>query len=325
MKEARFYEKQDDVVICKLCPRNCKIAEGKRGACGVREVRNSKLYSLVYGKIAAINVDPIEKKPFFHFHPGSKTLSFGTVGCNFFCPFCCNWELSRSKEIEGIEISPEQAIELANRYWVDGLSFTYNEPTVFFEWASDVAKKKGNLYATFVTNGYTGEEAAKEATTFLDAAVVDFKTFNPDFYKKYILADIEPCIRTLKLYAKKIWVEVTLLYIPKHTDLQQVVELAELIASIRKSIPLHIIRFHPYYRFSNYPQTPVEELEKAREKAAEMLDYVYIGNVPGHEFENTYCHNCGKRLIKRFGFYVLENLVEDGKCPYCGAKIPGVW
>jgi len=327
VEKARFWHKEDDKIRCDLCPRNCLIPEGSVGACNVRKNVDGKLYSLVYNRIWAINVDPIEKKPFFHFHPGSRALSFGTVGCNFFCPFCCNWELSRgSPETEALGLKPEEAIELAKNYKADGLSFTYNEPTIFAEWAIDVMKTRGNLYSTFVTNGYTSEIAREEISKYLDAAVVDFKSFNKDFYRKYILAELEPVVESLKFYYKNLsWLEVTLLYIPKHTNLEQVKELVSIISELSRDIPFHIIRFFPSYKMMDVNPTPLKDLEKAAEVAKDFLNFVYIGNVPGHELENTYCPKCGRILIERYGVNLVKNHLVDGKCPDCNYKVPGIW
>jgi len=326
MKEAMLYNKLDEKrVKCALCSHRCLILDGKRGFCGVRENRAGTLYSLVYGKCASWAVDKIEKKPFFHFFPGTDVFSFATVGCNFRCLHCQNFELSQAREIIGEDLSPEQIVKLAKKYKCAGIAYTYNEPTVFFEYAHDTAAiaKKERLYNVFVTNGYMTPEAIKEMGN-IDASRIDLKSMNDRFYKRICSASVEPVLNSIKLLHKKGHIEIINLVIPTKNDSEEELrELAKWVAALDKDIPVHFTGFHPSYKMLEIPPTPVGTLEKARKIALEEgLRYVYTGNVPGNDGENTYCYNCKQLLIKRWGFDVVEyNITKDSKCPNCGAKI----
>ena len=335
MKEAYLYEKLDENNLrCKLCSHRCIIAPGKRGICRVRENRDGKLYSLVYERAAARNIDPIEKKPFFHFLPSSHSFSIATVGCNFNCAFCQNSDISQivrnDGEIIGEKLTPESIVELAAAHSCKSISYTYTEPTIFMEYACDtarIAKKKG-IKNNFVTNGYMTKEALNFLHPNLDAANVDLKAFSDKFYRQMCGAKLKPVLSSIEEMKRLgIWVEVTTLIIPSLNDSdKELREIAEFIKNTGEEIPWHLSRFHPTYKVNNIPSTPVETLRRARKIGKEAgLRYVYSGNVPGDDGENTYCYSCGKPLIRRFGFQMLENVIVEGKCPRCGAVIDGVF
>jgi len=336
MREAMFYEKlEDKLVKCNLCSHRCsRIADSKRGICGVRENRDGKLFSLVYGRVAARSVDPIEKKPLFHFLPGSRSYSIATVGCNFRCDNCQNYDISQlPKErniIVGQDVSPEEIVSAAKRNNCESIAYTYSEPTIFFEYAYDIAKhaKKEGIKNVFVTNGYITPEALQEISPYLDAANIDLKSFSDDFYRKNCGARLEPVLDSIRLYKSLgIWTEITTLIIPTLNDSEEELrKIAEFIKNeVGEETPWHITQFHPTYKLIDLPRTPVTLLRKAREIGLEAgLRYVYEGNVPGENGENTYCHNCGKLLIRRFGYQILENKIKNSACTYCGAKIDGV-
>ncbi|MBN1522414.1 MAG: AmmeMemoRadiSam system radical SAM enzyme [Candidatus Aureabacteria bacterium] len=330
MKKALFYkEREGGRVQCDLCSHRCVISPGKRGVCGVRENRDGVLYSLVYGKAAARNVDPIEKKPLFHFYPGSKTYSIATVGCNFRCLYCQNWQISQLKDevIIGEEFAPEDIVEDALSSRCESIAYTYTEPTIFYEYAFDtaiIAQKKG-LKNLFITNGYITEEALREISPYLDTVNIDLKSMSDDFYKKVCSARLKPVLDNITLcYSLGIWVEVTTLVIPGYNDsLEELREIAMFIRSINKSIPWHVSRFFPAYQLNNVSLTPLKRLEEAVKIGREAgLEYVYQGNMD--EGENTFCPNCGKLLIIRTDFNTIENKIKDGSCPYCRANIVGV-
>ncbi len=335
MREAMFYEKLDDKMVkCNLCSHRCsRIADSKKGICGVRENKNGKLYSLVYGKVAARSVDPIEKKPLFHFLPGSRSYSIATVGCNFRCGNCQNFDISQlpkeRKIIVGQEVSPEEIVSAAKRNNCASIAYTYSEPTIFFEYAYDTAKlaSTAGIKTVFVTNGYITEEALKEINPYLDAANIDLKSFSDDFYRKNCGARLEPVLGSIRLYKSLgIWTEITTLIIPTLNDSEEELrKIAEFISEVGEETPWHITQFHPTYKLIDLPRTPITILRRAREIGLEAgLRYVYEGNVPGENGENTYCHNCGKMLIRRFGYQILENKIKNSACTYCGTKIDGV-
>ncbi len=336
IREAKFWrplKSKPGYVVCDLCHRRCIIAPGRYGVCGVRKNIEGKLYTMVYGLLTAVNLDPIEKKPLMHYKPTSTVLSISTVGCNFFCQFCQNWEISQSrleKGLYGKKFTPEEIVELALREGADGMSYTYNEPTIFYEFMYDtaaLAKKKG-LFNTMVTNGYMTPEAIEELSKVLDAATVDFKASgNRGFYRRFMyVPNPDPIYDSLiAMKEKGVFIEITNLIVPEVGDsISDLRKLARwIVENLGEETPFHLLRFHPDYRMLGYPSTPVNTLERMAEAAMrEGLKYVYIGNVWGHRLENTYCPKCGRPLIKRKGFYVTEvNLTSDGRCPYCGAKI----
>ncbi len=334
MKEALLYEKLDDKKVkCLVCNHNCLINEAKRGICAVRENRDGVLYSLVYGKAIALHVDPIEKKPFFNFHPGSRAFSLATIGCNFSCLNCQNAEISQfpkhKGEIAGEEVLPEEIVSKAIKQDCSSISYTYTEPTVFFEYAYDtarIARTKG-LKNTFVTNGFMSSKCLEMIAPYLDAANVDLKSFTEQFYKKFCGGRLNPVLDNLKQLKKLgIWVEVTTLIIPTLNDSsEELKKIAEFIVSLGPETPWHVTAFYPAYKMTDLPGTSPELLHKARKIGIDAgLLYVYSGNIPGDEGENTYCSKCGKLVIRRFGFKVIEYNIENSCCNFCNNKIDGV-
>lgn len=329
MKEALFYEKLDGgSVRCNLCERRCSIPLGGRGVCLVRKNANGRLYSLVYGKPVSIALDPMEKKPLFHFYPGTSVLSYATAGCNFKCLFCQNWEISQAlpENVPSREVSPEEMAEIAVHMGSVGIAHTYTEPTVFYEYARDIgilAKEKG-LVNVFVTNGYFTREVLKDMKGWLDAANVDLKG-DADFYRRVVGgADVEVVRRNIRdLYRAGIHVEVTTLIVPGYNDDPEWYRafVVDFLRSISPDIPLHITRFHPDYKMREVPPTPVDTLIRLRALAMEEgMRYVYIGNVGNPKYETTYCPNCGAPVIER-SFYHVRVLLEGNRCPRCGYKI----
>jgi len=320
-------------VRCLLCPRECVISAGERGYCEVRENRAGKLYSLVYGNPCAVHIDPIEKKPFFHVLPGTPSFSIATAGCNFDCKFCQNWEISQEvpEKTLNFRLPPAQVVELAQRNRCLSIASTYVEPTIFFEYMYDIsvaAKEKGIL-SVYHSNGYINPRPLADLSTYLGAACIDLKGFTDGFYQEMTEGTLQPVLRTIKtLRQQGVHVELVNLMIPtKNDDLQVVKEMCQWIKEeVGPEVPLHFTRFYPLYKLRNLPPTPVKTLEGARETALAVgLEYVYIGNVPGHAGENTYCPHCKKILIARRGYYILANHVIKGRCKYCGKEIPGIW
>ncbi len=332
MKEAMFYEVlSENGVRCSLCNNRCKIRDGKRGICGVRENRGGTLYSLVYGKIIAEHIDPIEKKPLFHFCPGSKAFSIGTIGCNFRCKHCQNFDVSQypkeqGSNVIGQERTPEQIVTAAKETGCKSIAYTYTEPTVFFEFAYDTAilAKKEGIKNIFVSNGYMSNEAAHKIAPYLDAIDIDLKAFTDQFYKEICGARLKPVLDLIQQMKNLgVWVEVTTLIIPGLNDGEQELrEIARFVKGIGPDIPWHVTQFYPTYKLLDFPTTPVATLRRAREIGMEEgLRYVYEGNVPGEGGENTYCYACGAVVIERHGLTLLRNRLENGKCPECGARI----
>ena len=335
MKEAMLYEKiGDKKVQCNLCAHRCKINEGKKGICLVRENRDGTLYTLVYSRTISQHIDPIEKKPLFHFYPGTTAYSIATVGCNFKCQFCQNWEISQMVRDEdllmGNEASPKLIVENAKKYGIKSIAYTYTEPTIFFEYAYDTAKlaSEAGIKNVFVTNGFMTEEAIKKIEPYLDAANVDIKSFSDDFYRKLCGAKLQPVLDALKLMKKLgIWVEVTTLIIPTYNDSsEELREIAKFIVNeLGEETPWHISRFYPAYKLKDKPPTPIETIHKAREIGLnEGLKYVYEGNVPGSKGENTYCPNCKNLIIERWGYQITKKAIKDGICQHCGYEIDGI-
>ena len=335
-KEAILYQKlEGGKVRCKLCNHACIIPEGKRGICGVRENIGGKLYSLVYEKAISACIDPIEKKPFYHFLPGSKSFSIATIGCNFRCKHCQNWEISQAGKKDGKIIGETLKIrDIVREALATGcksISYTYTEPTIFMEYALDTASlaKENGLRNVFVTNGYMSLEAIDLMTGLIDAANVDLKAFSDKFYREICSARLEPVLESIKYMKRKgIWIEITTLIIPTLNDSKnELREIAEFIASeVGKETPWHVTRFHPDYQLLDLPPTDFETLQMARDIGLDSgLKYVYAGNVPPGEWDNTYCPNCGYLLIERDIFTIKRNSMKDGKCPSCGYKVEGIW
>ena len=335
MKEAYLYEKlEDQKVRCFLCNHRCVIKDGATGLCGVRENRGGTLVSLVYGKVIARHVDPIEKKPLFHFLPGTRSYSIATVGCNFKCRFCQNADISQmpsdQHQIWGEDMPPAMIVDEAMATRSATIAYTYTEPTIYFELAQDSAQQavKKGLRNIFVTNGYMTEESLKSLHPDLHGANVDLKAYTDRFYKEQCGAKLEPVLRTLEVMKEMgIWLEVTTLLIPGLNDSREEVEkIAGFLAGLDPDIPWHISRFHPTYRLTDRGSTSLESLRRARDIGYEAgLKYVYTGNVPGDDGEKTYCHGCKEVLIDRYGFSITKNILQDNRCPHCKAVIPGVW
>jgi len=358
MKEALLYEKLSSGLLhCFLCAHHCKIADGKFGFCGVRQNVAGKLYTHAYGKVIAAHIDPVEKKPLYHFLPGSKSFSIATIGCNFHCGFCQNWEISQASFREGQELSPEvyaprpigrpgappsagtvpalggeelspgQIVELALKNDCQSISYTYTEPTIFFEYAYDTAKlaKEKGLYNVFVTNGFMTQDALEVIKPYLDAANVDLKFFKDASYRKVCAGSLQPVLDSIKkMQELGIWVEVTTLVVPGENDSDTELKgIAEFIASVDKNIPWHISRFHPDYKFTDHEATPEAILQKALGLGKSAgLTYIYVGNVTGRG-NDTHCPLCQKLLIKREYYSVLEYNIKQGACVFCNAVIPG--
>ena len=331
--EASFYEKlAGNVVRCHLCSHRCRIVEAKRGICGVRENRGGTLYSLVYGKLVSSHVDPVEKKPLFHFLPGSSAYSIATVGCNFRCKNCQNWEISQlskpQRPIAGRDAAPEEIVDAAKRTDCESIAYTYTEPVIFMEYAFDTAKLavEHGIKNVFVTNGYVTEAALRKVAPYLHAANIDLKSFSDAFYRDNCGARLEPVLDAIKLHKELgIWIEVTTLVIPTLNDsAENLTAIAEFIADVGTGIPWHVSRFHPTYELIDLPPTPVETLRKARDIGVKAgLRYVYQGNVLG-EGESTHCYDCGELLIERYGYSITQNRIVESACPSCGAEIDGV-
>jgi pyruvate formate lyase activating enzyme len=336
MKEALLYEKLDDgKVRCNLCLHHCLIVSGKRGICGVRENREGILRTLVYGKLVAENIDPVEKKPLFHFLQGALTYSIATAGCNFRCLHCQNYGISQVPpgpvKIPGTVRTPEEIVNTAIASGCRSISYTYTEPTVFFEFALDTAKlaRKAGLANIFVTNGYITPDALDLIAPFIDAANIDLKGFTEVFYRDVAGAKLEGVLETIRNYQRHgIWVELTTLLIPGLNDSDE--ELAGLTRFIAEElgvdVPWHVSRFFPTYRITDRPATPLETLHRAAEAGTKAgLRYIYLGNIPEPGGEDTICPNCSSPLVSRSGFHVLSCKIINASCPECGTRIAGIW
>jgi pyruvate formate lyase activating enzyme len=335
LKEAVLWEPVEaQKVQCRLCSFRCRIGVDKLGHCNVRKNIGGKLYSLNYHKVCATNVDPIEKKPMYHFQPGSRSFSIAAVGCNFRCEFCQNWQISQAAletgRIDGEAIAPEQIVAAAVRSGCKSIAYTYTEPTIFMELCDDCARpaKERGLANVFVSNGYMTREAIDFAADWLDGINVDLKAFTDDYYKKLCEARLAPVLDSIAYIAKetKIWIEVTTLLLPGQNDSEEEMKKLAgwLVREAGPEVPWHISRFYPQYKYTDSEPTPLESLQRAEEigKAA-GLRYVYLGNVPGTEGENTYCYQCRTKLIGRVGYRITANQIKDSKCPNCGTAIAG--
>jgi pyruvate formate lyase activating enzyme len=336
LKPAVLWEPAADgkKVRCNLCNWRCVIDDGKLGRCCVRKNVGGELYSLNYDKLCSANPDPIEKKPMFHFQPGSRSFSIAAMGCNFRCEFCQNWQISQAAlecgGIDGEPIDPEHIIEAAVRSRCRSVAYTYTEPTVFMELCAEcgrLAKKRG-LANVFVSNGFMTREAIDFASGWLDGINVDLKAFSEDFYRRLCKARLQPVLDTISYIAKEtsIWIEITTLLVPGQNDSEdELKQLADfLVNKAGVDVPWHISRFHPQYKYLDSVPTPLSSLERAFEigKAA-GLHYVYLGNVPGAKSESTFCYHCGRMLIHRIGYTIAANEIRDSKCPDCGTTIAG--
>ncbi len=332
--EARFYEKLPNrKVKCKLCPRECTVGDKERGYCGVRENRGGTYYTLVHSRVCTAHIDPIEKKPFFHYLPGTLAFSIATAGCNVNCKFCQNWDLSqaRPEQVPAEYMPPRQVAALAGQYRCPTIAYTYSEPVVFSEFLMDTADAghDAGIRSIVVSNGYIGDEALRAAYGKMDAVKIDLKSFSESYYQKVVTGELKPVLDTIVTLRKMDkWTEIVYLVVPTLNDSDQ--EFRALANWVKtnagEDVPLHFSQFHPEYLLKNLPITPVSTLERAKAIAdAEGLHYVYIGNVPGHPAENTYCPQCRRMLVERAGFEIRQMLIRKGACPFCKHAIPGIW
>jgi len=320
---------------CYLCSHRCHIKDGRRGICQVRENREGVLYSLVYEKLISQNVDPIEKKPLFHLLPGSLSYSIATVGCNFRCSHCQNYDISQYPRMHdgaviGTSVTPEQVATSAQEYGCQSISYTYIEPTIFFEFAYECAQlaHERGIKNVFVSNGYTSPEATKKIAPFLDGNNIDLKAFTDKFYREVCGAKLAPVLETIELMKEHgVWVEVTTLVIPGWNDTDsELKEIAKFIKGIDPEMPWHVTRFHPTFKMTDRGATPSSTLQRARQIGiAEGLKYVFVGNIPGEDGENTICPQCGEKVVERMGFSIMSQNLANGKCGNCGYSIAGVF
>jgi pyruvate formate lyase activating enzyme len=332
--EARYYRPvRDDIVQCTLCPTECVITSGRRSFCRVRHNIGGTLYTTVYGNPCAVHADPIEKKPLFHVLPGTGAFSIATAGCNFRCKNCQNWQISQfpPEETENTDLPPEMVVEYAKKTGCASIAYTYAEPVVFYEYMLETARiaKGEGVLNLLHTNGYINPEPLKELAPYADAANVDLKSFSPSFYDEICAGELTPVLDTLKLLKEEgVHTEITNLVIPSLSDDTDMFQemYGWIYENLGAEVPIHISRFSPMYKLKHLSPTPVDTLFRAREVAMEEgLEYVYIGNVPGNEAEDTYCPECGRLLIERTGYYITQNQIREGSCTFCGHRIPGIW
>ncbi|HEX7424670.1 MAG TPA: AmmeMemoRadiSam system radical SAM enzyme [Terriglobales bacterium] len=332
--EAKFYQKlQNKKIKCKLCPRECTVGDRERGYCGVRENRGGTYYTLVHSRVCTAHIDPIEKKPLFHYLPGTLAFSLATAGCNVNCKFCQNWDISqvRPEQVPADYAPPQRIADLAKQYRCPTIAYTYSEPVVFSEYLMDAADAghEAGIRSVVVSNGYMQEEALKTAYGKMDAVKIDLKAFSESYYKDVVVAELKPVLDSLVTLRKmNKWTEIVYLVVPTLNDSDSEFRgLARWIkTNLGVDVPIHFTQFHPEYLLKNLPITPVPTLERAKAIAdAEGLHYVYIGNVPGHPAQNTYCPKCHRMLVERLGFTASRMLIRKGSCPFCGQPIPGVW
>jgi len=334
-REVIFYEKhKDGTVTCTTCPHTCKIKEGNRGFCRIKENRQGKLFNIVWGHPCSIHVDPIEKKPLFHVLPGTNSFSIATVGCNLRCQFCQNWQISQStpEQVKTVQMLPPDIAKKAKETKCVSIAYTYNEPTMFYEYLIDIAveAKKYGIINVMHSNGYLNPAPLRKLSDHIRAANVDLKAFNNHYYQKVCSGSLNEVLKSLVILKqeKSVWLELTTLIVPTlNDDLQQIKKMVLWIKKeLGKEVPLHFSRFFPTYRLQALPPTPRSMLENARKTALDAgLEYVYIGNLPGNKAEHTYCPNCSSILIKRAGYIIMENNLKKGFCFKCKTQIPGVW
>jgi pyruvate formate lyase activating enzyme len=334
VREAMYYDRlEEERVECKLCPRRCKVAPRERGYCGVRENRNGEYVTLVYGRACSANVDPIEKKPLFHFLPGARALSIATAGCNIECKFCQNWEISqfRPEQIRGITLPPEKLAMEAKQRGIETIAFTYSEPVVFYEYMFETARlaRENGVKSVMISNGYIEKEPMAKLCEHLSGVKIDLKAFTEQFYEDMCNAKLHPVLDTLKLLSRKeMWCEIVVLIIPTLNDgHDEITRMCKWVYNeLGPDVPIHFSRFYPTYKVKNLPPTPLSTITRAREIARrEGLNYAYVGNVPGHEGESTYCPGCGKALIRRVGYRIENMEIRNGNCKFCDQPIPGIW
>jgi len=334
LTEARYYERLPYKKIkCVLCPRECVIDDLERGYCGVRENRGGTYFTLVHSRPCSAHIDPIEKKPLFHFLPGTQAFSIATVGCNVECKFCQNWEISqmRPEQAQSYKMPPEQAAQIAKERGSLSIAYTYTEPVVFTEYMYDCALtgRVQGIRSVMISNGYIQQTPMNDLCKVLDAVKIDLKAFRQKFYTELVAGKLQPVLDTLLLLKKnKIWFEIVYLVIPtKNDDPDELRDMCRwIVKDLGKEVPVHFSRFYPQYRLKNLSPTPAQTLNKAREIAlSEGLHYVYVGNLPGHQAESTFCPNCQERVIHRKGYTILENKLQNGRCPACKSPIDGIW
>jgi pyruvate formate lyase activating enzyme len=333
-RPARWFKKLDGGRIeCGLCPRKCRVADMERGGCGVRENRGGDYFTLVHSRPCSLHLDPVEKKPFYHVLPGTAAISLASPGCNIECKFCQNWEIAqvRPEQVQTFDLSPDDVVALARRSQSPTIACTYTEPVVWSEYVYDIAAagRKAGLRTLLVSNGYIQQDPLTDLIGVLGAVKIDLKAFTEKFYREVCNGELKPVLDTLRfLHKKGIWTEIVTLVIPTLNDGEN--EFRDLARFVKNEmgpeVPVHFTRFHPYYRINNLPRTPVPTLERAREiSLAEGLQFVYVGNVPGHPGNNTTCPGCRALLIERTGMTVVQNRLRAGCCPDCSRAIPGIW
>jgi pyruvate formate lyase activating enzyme len=335
VKEALYYDQLDDKRIrCRLCPRECVVGPGQRGYCRVRENHEGRYYTIVYGRVCAYHVDPIEKKPLFHFLPGTTAFSIATVGCNLACKFCQNWEISQEvpENVNATNLPPATVADAAERYGSPTIAYTYTDPNVFHEFVVDCARAghEQGIRSVMISAGYVNREPLLNLISNLDGIKIDLKSFSDDFYRDVCSASLAPVLDTLSAVKEKgLWLEVVNLIIPTLNDDEKQIDgmCKWIVENLGDDVPVHFTRFYPNYKLKNLPPTPVSAVERAREIAmARGIKFAYVGNVPsGNPGESTYCPGCGEVVIKRAGYAVVSIDLEDGKCGRCGTPIPGVW
>jgi pyruvate formate lyase activating enzyme len=332
-KESPYYIQTPRGIKCQICPNQCELKDGQEGHCRTHVVNNNKLYSIAYGNPCSVHVDPIEKKPLFHFLPTSKSFSIATAGCNLACLNCQNWEISQQspKFTSNMDLMPSRVVEEAEKSSCRSIAYTYSEPIAFYEYTFDTAKlaRSKGIKNLMISNGYINEKPLRELCKYIDAANINLKSFNDEIYQKLNAGSLQPVLNTLKILRDEgVWLEITNLIIPNWTDMPEMTkQMCDwLVKNSFQDTPLHFSRFFPQYKLTSLPYTPVTILEKARNIAMSSgIKYVYIGNVPGSAAENTYCPGCKKIVLERKGFTILSNNLKNSNCKFCGVKIAGVW
>jgi pyruvate formate lyase activating enzyme len=332
--KAMYYKKLEGKgVECELCPRHCLVTDLERGYCGVRENQGGEYYTLVHSRACSMNVDPIEKKPFFHFHPGTAAFSIATAGCNVNCKFCQNWDISqvRPEQVSNVELTPKAIVDICRQRNIPNVAYTYSEPVVFYEYMYDTCLegREHGIRNVMVTGGYIEKDPLLKLIPVLDAIKVDLKSYSEKYYDEIVNGELQPILDALKImHAEGIWLEIVYLVVPTLNDSRgELTDLCQwIVTNLSKDVPVHFTRFHPTYLLTNLPPTPVKTLEMAYDIAKDSgLNYPYIGNVPGHMAEKTYCPSCGKTIIDRSGYTIRRIELEKGVCKFCGQKIAGIW
>ncbi len=332
-KESPYYVVTPKGVQCKICPNRCILREGFESICRTHVVKDKKLYTIAYGNPCSVHVDPIEKKPLFHFLPATPSFSIATAGCNLACLNCQNWEISQKSpsETDNTELFPRQVVEQAAKSGCRSIAYTYSEPIAFYEYTFDTARlaRARGIKNLLISNGYINEQPLRDLAKYLDAANINLKSFSDDIYARLNGGSLQPVLNTLKILKEEgVWLEITNLVVPTWTDKPDMI--AEMCGWLMKNgfadAPLHFSRFHPLYKLTGLPYTPLSFLEKARDIALKAgIKYVYIGNVSGTPAENTYCPKCKKIVIERRGFSILQNNLKNGACKFCSTSIAGIW